>query len=234
MGAYPAIFLDAGFTILQMQPSWEELFFRVTRAHGLDFALAEVRQANATAQAFFDDYYYRPNDTWTDDQGILQFWTDYYRTGLQAVRCPPEVLEACAHDLACLLNETEAWVAYPDVAPVMAGLQRAGYTVGILSDWTSTLPEILDRAGVLQYADFVVVSAIERVAKPQPAFFQRALQRAGVEPHRALMVGDNLYADIEGAAGAGIAGILIDRNGRNQPAGVPTIHRLDELWTYLG
>ena len=82
-------------------------------------------------------------------------------------------------------------------------------------------------------ADASLLAALEGVAKPRPAFFQRALDRAGVLPDQALMVGDNPYADIQGAAGVGITGVLIDREGRNHIAGIPAIRRLNELVPYL-
>lgn len=233
MGRYRAILFDAGFTLLEMQPSWEGLFLQVTDAHGLRFSPAEARQADQAGQSFFNSLYYRPNDTWTDDAAIRAFWTEYYRVGLRAVGCPPERLEPCAQALACLLDQGAAWRAYAEAPAVLADLRQAGYTIGILSDWGSSLPGILESAGLRPLADFLVVSAIERLAKPQPAFFRRALDRAGVLPHQALMVGDNLYADIQGAAGAGIPGVLLDRQGRNHAAGVPKIRRLDELWPHL-
>jgi HAD superfamily hydrolase (TIGR01549 family) len=233
MPPYRAIFFDAGFTILEMHPSWTELFLQVTRSHGLTFTPTDVARADAAAQVFFDSHYYQPNDTWADDDAIATFWLEYYRIGLRAVACPTELLEPCARDLTDLLDQTMAWRAYAEAPQVLADLKTAGYTIGILSDWGTSLPRILEATGLRPYADFLVVSAIEGVAKPRPAFFQRALDRAGVLPDQALMVGDNPYADIQGAAGVGIAGVLIDRKGRNHTAGIPSIHRLDELAPYL-
>lgn len=233
MTLYRAIFFDAGFTLLEMNPSWTDLFLQVTRAHGLSFTPAEVARAGAAAQSFFDGHYYRPNDTWTDNDAITAFWREYYHVGLRAVACPPELVEPCARDLTDLLDRGAVWRAYADVPAVLAGLRTAGYTIGILSDWGKSLPDILETAGLRPYADFLVVSALEGVAKPRAAFFQRALDQASVLPHQALMVGDNPYADIQGAAGAGIAGVLIDRAGRHDGVPCPTIRRLDELWRYL-
>jgi len=233
MSPYRAIFFDAGFTLLEMHPSWTELFLQVTRSHGLAFTSADVARADAAAQVFFDSHYYQPNETWADDAAITAFWLEYYRIGLCALACPQELLETCAQDLTDLLNQGTAWRAYVEAPAVLAGLKSAGYTIGILSDWGTSLPHILEATGLRPYTDFLVVSALEGVAKPRPAFFQRALDRAGVLPDQALMVGDNPYADIQGAAGVGITGVLIDREGRNHIAGIPAIRRLNELVPYL-
>jgi putative hydrolase of the HAD superfamily len=142
-------------------------------------------------------------------------------------------VEPCAQALAHVLEQGSSWRPYDEVPAVLARLRAAGYTVGILSDWGTSLPAILEALGLRPLADFLVVSAIDGLAKPRPAFFQRALQRAGLLPHQALMVGDSLYADIQGAAAAGIAGVLLDRRGRHPDAGVPAIRTLDEIWPHL-
>jgi len=233
MPSYRAIFLDAGYTILSPHSSWEQQLLQVTGRHGIDLSLQYARRAYEASQSFFKAHYYQPNETWTDDAAILSFCTAYYRLGLEALQCPAAQVPACAEALASNINDPKHWRPYPEVQGVLAGLKKASYTVGVLSDWSSSLPAILEALGLRAYVDLVIVSAIEGVAKPQPAFFQRALARARVRADQALMVGDNLYADIQGAARAGIHGILINRDGWPSPPDVPTIRRLDELWAHL-
>jgi HAD superfamily hydrolase (TIGR01458 family) len=51
------------------------------------------------------------------------------------------------------------------------------------------------------------------VGKPAPEFFARALAPLGVPPAEALMVGDDLEADVGGAQRAGMRGVLV-RTGK--------------------
>jgi HAD superfamily hydrolase (TIGR01458 family) len=51
------------------------------------------------------------------------------------------------------------------------------------------------------------------VGKPAPEFFARALAPLGIEPGEALMVGDDLDADVGGAQRAGLQGALV-RTGK--------------------
>jgi HAD superfamily hydrolase (TIGR01458 family) len=53
----------------------------------------------------------------------------------------------------------------------------------------------------------------EVVGKPAPAFFDLALGDLGVSADHAAMVGDDVEADVGGAMGAGLAGILV-RTGK--------------------
>jgi putative hydrolase of the HAD superfamily len=83
-------------------------------------------------------------------------------------------------------------------------LQAAGLALACVSNWDASLASQLDRAGVGRYFAAVVSSAEAGAAKPDPVVFTAALERLGVEPDRALHIGDT-EADSEGAAAAGLA-----------------------------
>ena len=55
-----------------------------------------------------------------------------------------------------------------------------------------------------------MVSAEVGYRKPSPIIFQKALEQLKVKPQEAVMVGDTLEADVEGARKLGIKTILID------------------------
>jgi HAD superfamily hydrolase (TIGR01458 family) len=55
------------------------------------------------------------------------------------------------------------------------------------------------------------------MGKPSPAFFAAALKRLGAKAGRTAMVGDDIRADVAGAQGAGLKGILV-RTGKFRPA----------------
>jgi len=51
------------------------------------------------------------------------------------------------------------------------------------------------------------------VGKPAPAFFAAALGDLHAQPREAVMIGDDVEADVGGAIGAGLCGILV-RTGK--------------------
>lgn len=62
--------------------------------------------------------------------------------------------------------------------------------------------------------------------------FMRALELANALPDKALHVGDSLEANVEGAQAAGIAALLLMRQGSGgnaMPNGIATITSLREL-----
>jgi putative hydrolase of the HAD superfamily len=235
--AFQLVCLDAGFTLLEPKRSMSNRLATVIVAAGGKVPTEEeLRRAWEVADRWFWDDYHRPdNDTWRHDQRIEQTWRSYHTVmlrelGLEAGqdRLIPAILEAQFHP--------DQWGVYPDVEPALTQLrataERRGerLTIGVISDWGSQLEQIVNALGLDRYLDFVLASGAVGLAKPDPAFFQLACARAGVDPPAGLMVGDSLRADVEGARAAGMTGILLDRSGEaDAPTGVTVIRGLDEL-----
>lgn len=90
----------------------------------------------------------------------------------------------------------------------------------------------LEASPLTSYAEVVVISDEVGVAKPHPAIFEAALRGLGDPPReRVTMVGDNLVADIGGAAALGMATIwLADGDVADPGPGDPVpMHRISEL-----
>ncbi|OZG63728.1 haloacid dehalogenase-like hydrolase [Bifidobacterium hapali] len=99
---------------------------------------------------------------------------------------------------------------YPGVPQLLGDLHRAGLRVVLVSNAQAcyTRPE-LDLLGVADAFDHVLISSEEGVRKPSPEIFLRALDREGLQPDRAVMVGNDERSDILGARSAGIDGIYL-------------------------
>lgn len=63
---------------------------------------------------------------------------------------------------------------------------------------------ILETLGVIDHFDAITTSEEVGRTKPATAMFETALRRAGVDPGRAIMIGDRYSHDMEGAARHGI------------------------------
>jgi putative hydrolase of the HAD superfamily len=66
------------------------------------------------------------------------------------------------------------------------------------------------RRGLAPFFDVEVYFSEVGVAKPHPVIFRAALDALGVAPEAAAYVGDRLRADVAGAQGVGMKGILIE------------------------
>lgn len=139
---------------------------------------------------------------------------------LAAVPCP-EMTDAL---LAALRFE-----AYSDAAPALAAARERGQRLIVVSNWDVSLLEVLERTGLAPWLDDVLTSAEVGARKPDPLIFHRGLARAGATADEALHVGDSPVEDLEGARAAGIAAVLIRRDGEPGPPGAATIASLSEL-----
>lgn len=95
--------------------------------------------------------------------------------------------------------------ANPGAVATIERVAATGRHQGIVSDVDADEGRfILDSLGVLDRFDAITTSEGVGRTKPDPAMFETALDRAGVAPDRAIMVGDRYTHDMEGAARQGI------------------------------
>jgi HAD superfamily hydrolase (TIGR01509 family) len=102
------------------------------------------------------------------------------------------------------------WTPYDDALPVLTELRRRGILVALVSNVGVDVRGILETMGLKPFFDAVVLSYEAGSVKPEPSIFLQALEALGVEPTRALMVGDN-PSDDAGAARLGIRTLILPR-----------------------
>ncbi|MCZ2485242.1 YjjG family noncanonical pyrimidine nucleotidase [Aquirufa antheringensis] len=90
----------------------------------------------------------------------------------------------------------------------------------------------IEGAGMRSFFQEIITSQQVGTKKPNPLFYEYALERAGIQPGEALMIGDHVEADVRGALNAGIPAIHYN------PFSVETdlpheIQHLDELRSLL-
>jgi FMN phosphatase YigB (HAD superfamily) len=85
--------------------------------------------------------------------------------------------------------------------------------LGVCSNWswTPAALAILEQAGLRSRFAALVISHDVGVRKPRPEIFEAALAALAVEPAEVLHVGDNLEADVAGAAALGIRTVWLTR-----------------------
>ncbi len=209
---YRLLCLDAGFTLLSPRKTLADALTGVLSTDGHRITEEELRDAWEVADRWFWDEYHRPgNDTWTDDARIEESWRRYHGLMLERLGLDPD--PAVLDRILSSQFASEAWEPYPDVEPMLAAVRELdGVQVGIVSDWGSSLRDLLADLGLDASFDFVLPSGAVGIAKPDPEFYRLAIERAGVEPHEAVMVGDSYRADVRGAWSAGMDAVWLDRD----------------------
>jgi HAD superfamily hydrolase (TIGR01458 family) len=78
--------------------------------------------------------------------------------------------------------------------------------------------EHLDTGGFVRLLEYAADVQATVLGKPSPEFFRLALDAAAVAPAKALVVGDDLGADVAGAHAVGLRAVLVRTGKGTQPA----------------
>jgi FMN hydrolase / 5-amino-6-(5-phospho-D-ribitylamino)uracil phosphatase len=118
--------------------------------------------------------------------------------------------------------EADNFELYEDVFPVLAQLREQGIKIGLVSNTSRDLDAFIRHFEL--DVDAWVSSGAHGKVKPSPTIFRAALELLGVEPAAAVMVGDTIPDDVEGAEAIGMRALLLDREGRHgRPDALPTL-----------
>lgn len=113
-----------------------------------------------------------------------------------------------------LLEYVRAWALFDDALPCLEALTTAGVRIGMITNGIPSFQQPkLDTLELAAHFEHVVTSGEFGAAKPDPAIFLHTCGLFGIDPSDALYVGDRLHTDALGAAGAGLTGVWLDRDG---------------------
>ena len=103
--------------------------------------------------------------------------------------------------------------------------------LGIITNGFTELQRArLERTGLKDHFDLLVVSEEVGMAKPHPAIFKHALSLFGnPAPEEVLMVGDNPESDILGGLNAGLDTCWLNTNKKRLPKGIKPQYQVASL-----
>jgi putative hydrolase of the HAD superfamily len=140
-------------------------------------------------------------------------------------------VRACAEAMIRLWEGSHNFELFDDARPALAELRAHGLQLGLISNTGRDLEQF-----VLHHeldVDVAVGSRAHGKTKPDPSIFEAALRVLEVEPEAAVMVGDSVVDDVEGARAIGMHALLLDRDERF-PNYTPRITDLTALPVVLG
>ena len=186
MGGVDAVTIDGYGTLLTLADPVEKL-----RALLPGHAPEDIRRGFEAEAEFYVAHSHEARDQWTLE--------DLHE------RCTAVFNEASGATLtrAQYIGALEFEVL-PGVHESLRRLRAHGLAIAVVANWDFSLHEHLRRHGLRDWFDAVVVSAELGARKPDPAPFLAALDRLGVEPARAVHVGDYPPHDEAGARAAGM------------------------------
>ncbi len=139
---------------------------------------------------------------WVDmDAGILREET---AEPIMCSRLPGHLHEA-VHQLASCWDQPILPVE--GMYELVRELKEAGYGIYLLSNASVRQHDYWPRVPGSEFFDGTLISADEKVMKPQPEIYELCMSRFGLAPEECFFI-DDVRANIEGAAACGIAGTV--------------------------
>ena len=226
-GAPPrGVLFDFGGTLAVLSPTREEIFQRAARSVGVEVEPAAIRMAYWIVE------FHKPYSSVlirTAEQRA-DFYSEFNHLlcdvlGISLRR------DALVEAVTRAFRASRTWVAATGAKRAMRRLAAAGIPHGIVSNWDQDLAVTMAGLGLSTPRDVVVCSQEAGVEKPDARIFHMGLQSLGLQAARAegvTYVGDDYRLDVLGARAAGLAPVLIDRDGRYPAADCPRYASLDE------
>jgi len=220
-----AVFFDVDFTLIYPGPTFRGEGYRAfCERHGIDVDPARFDQAVAAAAPLLDT----DDDRYTDDLFIA-----YTRTIVEGMGGSGPHLDACAREIYREWAACQHFELYDDVPGALRDLSAAGVRIGLISNSHRCLASFQSHFELQGLISATISSSEHGFMKPHPSIFSAALQLVNVAAADAVMVGDSLRHDIDGALRAGMRGVLLHRGDSPTPAaadrGVPVIRTLRDL-----
>ncbi|HEY5658115.1 MAG TPA: HAD family hydrolase [Myxococcota bacterium] len=137
---------------------------------------------------------------------LLRFQDLTQRLGLDAAELPGVLTEV---HMRVLRGQVSLLPHHVEVLDVVRRRAR----LGLCSNFShsETALDVLEASGLRPHLEVVVISDAFGLRKPRPEIFEEVLARLCVAPEEAVHVGDNLRADVGGAAALGIRTVWLTR-----------------------
>ena len=221
--AVRAVFFDVDFTLIHPGPAFEGTGYRDFCArHGIAVDPALFARAVDSAAVLLDASAsaYDP-----------EIYVAYTRAIIEGMGGAGDGVDGAAREIYDAWSACEHFSLYDDVPEVVRALHARGITMGLISNTQRCLASFQRHFALDGLFAVTVSSASHGFMKPHRSIFDAALREAGVAAEEAVMVGDSVSHDIDGARSLGMRAILVCRSGaaRPCPPDVPVVMTLREV-----
>jgi putative hydrolase of the HAD superfamily len=215
-----AVLFDVDFTLVKPGPDLgPEGYVRLGRRYGLELDQNRYSEARQAAVQNVERHPELRHDE--------EMWFTFTELIIRGMGGDGPTARELAIEMTRLWERSENFDLYPDALPAIEQLRRHGLKIGLISNGGRELHELVAHHAL--DVDCAIGSRSHGWTKPHPTIFRAALDVLGIQAAEAVMVGDSVEDDIEGAIAVGMRAFLIDREDRYPEAP----NRLRDLWQLL-
>lgn len=200
------VFWDFDGTLVYSNSLWSTSVYKSLMEFygGSDVSFEDIRKYMAfgfTWHKPFNDYSALTGKKWWEFMNT-HIYNSYLELGIEK-----RIAEKAANKVRCHILNAENYILYDDAVQTLQGLCEKGYTNAVLSNNYPELERTVNKLGLSEFFDNIIVSADYGYDKPRQELFDIAKDK--YKNCSYIMVGDSVSADIKGGNNAGITTILV-------------------------
>jgi putative hydrolase of the HAD superfamily len=233
-GPIDLVTFDLYDTLIELNPPRWERLAEAARKQGIAVDPVTLRDADRIAEDYFSIENGRLPIRDRLQPEREAFRLELMRRWLEAAGLPhdPETVKTLRQAYMSEFDEVpdhHHYRLFDDVLPALRALRRAGIQTAVISNADADVTIVCTHFAFAPLMDLIVTSALVGYEKPDPRTYRAALDPLGIDPARAVHIGDQPKSDVVGARGVGMGAVLIDRYNRHNGADIPTVATLTEL-----
>ena len=223
-----AVFFDVDFTLIYPGPTFQGAGYRAfCDRYGLAVDESRFEQGVASAASLLAS----PSEEYD-----AEIFVKYAAHIIEHMGGRGERVGDCAREIYREWAACRHFELYAEVPAVLRELAASGVRIGLISNTHRSLASFESHFELTGLIAAAVASSEHGYMKPHPSIFEAALRLMNVSADEAVMVGDSLRQDVEGALAVGMRAILVHRAEEPHPqagelssAGVGVVRSLAEL-----
>jgi len=224
-----AVVFDVDFTLIHPGPVFRgEGYGDFCARHGISVDPARFAHAVNAAAPLLEG----PEHTMYDEALFIA----YTRRIVEEMGGRGPSLDACAREIYSEWAACHHFELYEDVPDVLRQIADGGTLVGLISNSHRSMTSFQEHFELEGLIAAAVSSPEHGFMKPHPSIFTATLQLLETAPEEALMVGDSVTQDIDGALRVGMKAALLHRgdtpHAREEELrtrGVPVLRSMNEV-----
>ncbi len=230
-----AVLFDLDGTLRHNDPPQIDTFFAFARDLGLEVPSDRARDIMRWIHAYWADSDELKEDRAQRGNDWEGLWLAFAARQLGHLGVGPEDAERMAKSIQRrMIDEYRPSHFIPQEVPaLLVDLRQAGCRLGVVSNRRNPIGEVILELGLAEHFDLTLAAGEVGWWKPDHRLLAYAADKIGIPPNETLYVGDNFYADIPAAEGAGMQAVLLDPQALFPEANCQVIQDLGELAVIL-
>ena len=196
-------------TLAYLNPKREDVIYNFLTDKGITINKSKILDALKIA----DDQCHYSCFEIVDKESKKNFFQTKYNKALLVALEIDYTIANCVALYDYFVNIHKEWILHDGAMETIKQLKKLGYTVGVASNFESSLKtKLADSLGLVEHLDFLEVSQCIGLEKPDIKFYEYVIKNNNLNPKNTLYIGDSYVLDYIPGQEVGFNCCLYDKN----------------------